>query len=537
VAGAITLGSLRIVSTYTVFNHTVDEPAHIACGMEWLDRGTYKMEPQHPPLARVMGALGPYLSGIRSQGVWDKDPGQAGMYSEGQYIYYAGDHYDRTLVLSRLGILPFFWIACLAVYFWARRFFGTPTAVVSVGLFSFLPAVLAHAGLGTTDMALTAMLGAAFVAMLAWLENPTLRRSALFGVAGGLAVLAKFSSLVFFPAVVAAALLAYLVGGWPGFRRLLGHARRLALPLMAACGVAALVVWAGYRFHFGPTPAPELWSGIRSVMEHNRTGHLAYLLGEHKVFGWWYFFPVVLAVKTPLAFLALAAVGAVVSVARWRRISGAYLVPLGFSLAILGVGMAGHINVGLRHILPIYMGLAIVAAVGTVRLYEWARRGRGGEGGLAALPGKRAPRNAWANITLLVLVGWFALTSLAAHPDYLAYFNFIAGDEPERIVADSDLDWGQDMTRLGARLRELGAASVTLRPLVFDFYDRRGLPPIDFGSALEPSPGWNAVSITMWKVMRMGVEPPLTPWPDHTTLKPVERVGKGMLLYYLPPGR
>jgi hypothetical protein len=76
-----------------------------------------------------------------------------------------------------------------------------------------------------------------------------------------------------------------------------------------------------------------------------------------------------------------------------------------------------------------------------------------------------------------------------------------------------------------------------LQPLVFDFYDRRGLPPMDFGSPLAPAPGWNAVSLTQWKVMRMGVDPPLTPWPDRTTMKPIERVGKGMLLYYFPPGR
>ena len=219
VAGAVALGSLRIVATYTVFNHTVDEPAHIACGMEWLERGTYRMEDQHPPLARFAAALGPYLSGIRLQGVWDRNPTQFGMYDEGQHIYYAGDHYDRTLVLSRLGVLPFFWVACLAVYFWARRFFGIPTAVVSVWLFSFLPAVLAHAGLGTTDMALTAFVGAAFVAMLAWAENPTLRRSALFGVAGALAVLSKFSSLVFFPAaatvVPGGEFARYLQTSWP----------------------------------------------------------------------------------------------------------------------------------------------------------------------------------------------------------------------------------------------------------------------------------------------------------------------------------
>jgi len=143
----------------------------------------------------------------------------------------------------------------------------------------------------------------------------------------------------------------------------------------------------------------------------------------------------------------------------------------------------------------------------------------------------------WAKAALVFLVGWFALTSLVDHPDYLAYFNVIAGDEPERIVADSDLDWGQDMTRLGTRLRELGAASVTFRPLVFDYYDKRGLPPMDFGSPLEPSAGWNAVGLTEWKVLRMGVDPPATPWPDRTTAKPVERVGKSTLLYYFPPGR
>src|ERR1017187_10357074 len=64
----ILIASVRIVSTYTVFNHTSDEPNHIACGMEWLDKGTYTYEAQHPPLARVAAALGPYLLDIRSQG-------------------------------------------------------------------------------------------------------------------------------------------------------------------------------------------------------------------------------------------------------------------------------------------------------------------------------------------------------------------------------------------------------------------------------------------------------------------------------------
>ena len=53
----VLLGSARIIATYKVFNHTFDEPVHVACGMEWLDKGSYTYEPQHPPLARVAGAL------------------------------------------------------------------------------------------------------------------------------------------------------------------------------------------------------------------------------------------------------------------------------------------------------------------------------------------------------------------------------------------------------------------------------------------------------------------------------------------------
>ena len=70
IAIALTIiASVRIVATYRVFNHTFDEPIHVACGMEWLDKGAYTCEPQHPPLARVAAAAGAYLSGIRSQGI------------------------------------------------------------------------------------------------------------------------------------------------------------------------------------------------------------------------------------------------------------------------------------------------------------------------------------------------------------------------------------------------------------------------------------------------------------------------------------
>src|SRR5579863_6716235 len=185
--GLILLATVRIAATYTVYNHTSDEPAHIACGMQWLDKGVYQWEPQHPPLARVAAALGPFLSGIRSQ---NTPPAKfLAMSWEGVAILYFGHHYDLTLALARMGNLPFFWLACAVVYWWGARYFGRAIAVAAVFLFTFLPPVLGHAGLATTDMALTALLGAAFVAGYRWLENPTPANGALFGAATGLMIL------------------------------------------------------------------------------------------------------------------------------------------------------------------------------------------------------------------------------------------------------------------------------------------------------------------------------------------------------------
>ena len=529
VFGFIVFGTVRIVSTYSVFNHTVDELAHLACGMEWLDRGTYVIEGQHPPLARVMGALGPYLSGIGLQGVWDKQRDPGGMYAEGIAILRKGDQYQQTLVLSHLGILPFFWIGCLAVYFWARRYFGVPTAVVAVFLFSFIPTVLAHSAVTTTDMALTAFMGAVYVAMLFWCENPSDKRSLIFGTMGALAILSKFSCLAFFPAATLATITAYLVAAQPGVRKLFASIQNLLLPAALALSVAILIIWAGYRFHYGQVffahiklPAPELYSGIKSVWDHNQGGHATYLLGMHNDHGWWYFFPIALGIKTPLALLLLLFFGAWESIRRWKEKAGAFLFPLCFSLAILGVGMAGHINVGVRHILPVYIGFSITAAIGAVRLYELGRN------------------VAWAKWFLWFCMGWMAYTSLAAHPDYLAYFNFLAGDEPEtvpglhgpeKILADSDVDWGQDMRRLATRLKEKGITHFSMIPISWDDYSKNDMPRMDGGSAFHPNPGWNAVSISFWLNMRMGID---HPWPDSPNAVPVEHVGKGILLYYFP---
>ena len=175
----VALATVRIVSTYTIFSHTFDEPAHLACGMQWLEKHTYTYEPQHPPLARVMTAVLP--KSRRATGKMLAGRQLAILFSRGTE--------DFNLAMARLGILPFFWIACWITFACTRWISGSRTAaVIAVFLVSMTPTILAHAGLATTDMGLTAMLMLAIYTGWRWLEDPQWWRAAAFGASTGLAV-------------------------------------------------------------------------------------------------------------------------------------------------------------------------------------------------------------------------------------------------------------------------------------------------------------------------------------------------------------
>jgi hypothetical protein len=504
----VVLASVRIVSTYPVFNHTMDEPAHIACGMEWLDKGAYEWEPQHPPLARVAAALPLYLAGVRSENTPRDLP--LAMSLEGAAILYSGHQYDRNLALARLGILPFFWAACAVVYAWGLRYFRPGVAVAGVFVFSMLPPVMAHAGLATTDMALTAAFGATFLAFLIWLDEPNLRHAVWLGLAGGLMMLSKFSGLAFFPVSAALAL------AWRRRAARREPSRKASASFVLAILTGALVVWAGYRFSFGDAgfwhlrlPAPELYAGIRQVLDHNALGHVSYLMGVRSQAGFWWFFPVALAVKSPLAFLILVLVSVAFLIWNGSFDRNAWAL-VAFSAGVLLVGIFSHIDIGVRHVLPAYLGLALLAGVGLVRLLEWS------------------DSRLWLKASIAFLMLWLAGSSLWSHPDYLAYFNELAGNQPEKILVDSDLDWGQDLKRLSARLHQAGAAEVAFDPYVPGGVEQQlGFPPIHPLNA--SGGGWNAIGLTAWKKSVSGRPPGF--------ITPPERVGKSILLWYVPPFR
>jgi len=521
--GLVALATGRIVSTYTIFSHTFDEPADIACGMEWLEKHTYTYEPAHPPLARVMTAVLPRIFGAHG---WNKKS----MWDEGLAILFSRGTEDFNLALARTGMLPFFWIACWVVYSCTRWISGSaPAAVLAVFLVTMTPTVLAHAGLAKTDMALTAMLLLAVYTGWRWMEDPVWWRAAAFGASTGLAVIAKFSTLAFFPSIAAVALLVWLGFERPSFKRLRGLVLQRLPQVLAAAGIAALVIWAGYRFSFGKTadfsfrvPAPELFSGIHDVRHLNAIGHTTYLLGAVNNTGWAQFYLVALAVKTPIPILALGILGLGLLFSRKRFGTRGWIAPSVFLGILIFASFFSQVRIGSRHVLPVFVALGIAggcAAVWLAHLSKW----RGLAQGAVALT--------------LALV---AATSLAAHPNYLAYFNVFAGGKPEAFLVDSELDWCQDMKRLAKRLKELGATEIYFNQFEFGNLEKLyGLPTIHPLDVNGPHRGWNVVGLTALKLgifddTRYAYDPGFQFWPEQT--QPTERVGSSYWLFYSDAG-
>jgi hypothetical protein len=520
---------LRIVSTYHVFNHTIDEPSHIACGIEWWEKGIFRIETKHPPLARISVALGPYLAGVRGTG--------ATKWYETFPILSANGHYWRNLTLGRIGVLSYFLIATVVVFLWTRRLFGAPAGLLAAALFTQLPTILAHSGVATTDIPLTAMFCWALYAFTLWLLQPNSRTAAHFGLATGLALSTKLSTMVFLPACALPIVAMYAAAGRRNWVALL---RTLAIAGLCAF----LVTWAVYRFShaplaqvtsvpdraaakiFGkssrmtgfvnqiaylvPVPAPELFDGIRVLRNQNNAGARSYLFGRVKQGGWWYFFFVALALKTPLAVLLLAALGSVVLARRYLRNRDDWesAAPLAAAVMMMIVTTPSQLDSGVRYVMPMFVFISILAALGLVTL--WTQR----------------HYRVITRTVAVLLFTWLAISSARSHPDYLAYFNEFGGADPSRLIVVGDLDWGQDMTRLSAYLREHQVKHVQI---AYDgFYEPNALelPETEKMQCGAKPSGWVAL-----EARRARLYPECYPWIAQQ--RAITTVGKTMAVYYV----
>lgn len=537
----IVLACALAISTYKYFGHTWDEPEHIAAGMQLIDRDIYTYDQQHPPLARVAMAVGPYLAGARSFG----EPGPSGE-QEGRDLLYRTGNYDLLLTLARIGMLPFLVVLLGATWLWARRF-GLAEAALAVFFLVATPPILGHAAVAALDIPGAGLCTLAFYFLLRWFETRTWGFVFAAGVASGLAIGTKLSGLPFIGVVGCAWLLLRL---WCKPREemrttLLAPHWWGQLSSIVVLALLAAVFCYGFSFKylvddahpyntalsylFGPSgtlhdvshsiarrvPLPAgverlIWS-IEALVKHNTEGHLSYLLGHFSKTGFRYFYLVALAVKTPLPFLLLALGGLVYLGRRAREREWTAAAPVtAFVVLLAFCSFYSHINIGLRHVFVLYPLMAIAAA--SFVIFLWRRYSSYASHGVIA-----------ALLALQALPLW------TAYPDYLPYFNLTAGQHPEKILIDSDLDWGQDLKRLQQRLVEL---HVTKFGFVYrgsaDVIGER-LPGVWMAQPFNPATGWIAASIYARDTVAQGEA---FGWLRN--YQPIERIGKSIDLYFIP---
>lgn len=532
-----------VISTYKYFGHTWDEPEHIAAGIQLIDRGIYTYDIQHPPLARVMMAIGPYLAGARSFG----EPGPSGE-QEGRDLLYRTGKYDLLLTLARLGMLPFFLTLLIATWLWARRYYGLTQGTLATFFLVTTPPLLGHAMVAALDIPGTALCTLAFYFLLRWFEQPGLKFGVGLGVAAGLAIGTKLSALPFIGLVGVLWALTWVMSAPRQQRRQRATAKRLWLGVPCVAMLALFTAMLCYGFSFKyltdathhknaaidyltgahglvhdlaydvaesvplPVGAERLVLSIQQLNNHNRAGHASYLLGKISKKGFWYFYLVAIGVKTPLPLLLLGIGGMGYLFWQWRaqREWTVAAPAIAFVALLVFCSAYSHINIGLRHVFVLYPLLAISAAVGTLALWRHFKH--------------------WAARAALIAALTWQLSGLRSdYPDYLAYFNAFAGKQPERVLIDSDLDWGQDLRRLETRLNELHITQ-------FGFVYRgtadvigEHLPGVWMVQPFEPATGWIAASLYAKTVFWDGKA---YDWLNR--YKPLERIGESIDLYYIP---
>ena len=436
-----------------------DEPIHIANGYVSLVAHDFRVDPEHPPFLRMWAALP--LLGLKptfSTEVIDKTPPSQWARSPfqfgGKFLYQDNDG-DRLLIRGRFMMVLLGVVLGVLLFVWAREWLGFWPAVIALTLYTVEPNILAHSALVTTDIGFTCFMFGALYFFWRLTREPAAGNVAGLVLFFALAAVSKYSVIVLAPILVV--LLAAAV--WRGRLTIAAAAGTLALVVLAAW----LAIWAVYGFRWTPD-ASGLWvyafqndalvqqlqpgltrivawiDGLHLLPNAYSQGFLfgqvksirpEFFAGEFGQHGWWTYFPVAIAIKTPIALLVLVGIGGAVAVARRRALDGfcVFCVVAPMTLFLLA-SMMSSLNIGVRHVLPIFPLMMLLA-------------------GVAAREALAARTAAW-RVALAVVVSAGALETARVYPDNLTFFNsFVGGPSGGgAYLTDSNLDWGQDLKPL-----------------------------------------------------------------------------------------
>ena len=549
------------ISSLVRKSHTSDEVLFVGGGLAHWVLGDYRMGPEAGHLPQRWATLPLLFMDVRfptgSAALVDGDVWTVGH----ELLYDPANDLFSIVLAARSMIVALSVLLGWLVWAVSSRLFGTAGGLVSLTLYCLCPSVLAHAGLVTADLMASAAFFASATTLWWLLARITPLRLLVSALSVSALLLTKMSAMLVFPLAAILALARLLdgrplpvrVGRWRlNVDRRGGMAAAIVGAALVHALVAAGLIWACFGFRYSASPpggapaarlerhfetlrlrggAAVLTVGVaadRKILPQAYLYGLAHQLGttqvrrafaagRYSLTGWSWFFPYAVAIKTPLAtfgvmLLALAAVlhrlrrlGPLARVAALQR--GLYrTLPLWTFLAIYWIFAIGSkLNIGHRHVLPLYIPAFVLAGAAGY----WLRRGG-------------VPR--WATASLLVAL---AVTTLRVWPDYLAFFNRLAGGPANgyRHLVDSSLDWGQDLPALADWLAEQRARDSLDEPVYLAYFgnalpERYGVEAVLLPGVPDRRPpaepvelggGTYAISATL---LQSTLQLPMGPWCD-----------------------
>jgi len=574
---------------------TMDELPHIAAGYSYLKFQDYRINPEHPPLIKDVAAI-PLLfqdinfpldhpswtSMVNAQ--WDLGP---------QFLYRSGNDPDRIILWGRIApillMLLFGWL----LFHWARRLFGPRWALFTLTLFVFSPTIMAHGRLVTTDIAAAFAFFIAIYAYIKLLKNPSTKNLVIAGVAFAIAQLLKFSLVLLLGFLPAITLLWIVVSIWRGrgvtpsrVSSLFKQSGAWALRFFAILAITALIILPVYHFHVLNYPPEKQAADIQHILQNNKFpaltdalvwmtdkpilrdyaqymlgvsmvfmrvagGNTTYFLGQVSNQAWWYYFPVVFALKVPIALLIFMLSSLFIFKARLYRRFKNIGVSQGFKelidktyknfdeVAMLLfvifywiISITGNLNIGVRHVLPTFPFIYLLIA-GQMKRWLATRPEFYTESVLASI--KEFIKYHISNIKKLafitILLIWYIFSFVGVYPHFLAYFNEFAGGPAGgyRYVVDSNLDWGQDLRRLSSFVEEKNIDQIKVDyfgggDVKYYLGDKAEIWHADNG----PTTGWLAVSATFLQTSRAF---PHASYEWLYKYEPVAKIGFSIFVY------
>jgi hypothetical protein len=463
---------------------TSDERVNIFAGYHYVKFNDYRFNREHPPLIKQLGALPLLFLKINCPSppaTWtpDYEP------RAGEKFLYVDNDADTIISLARLSVMFIALLLGLFIFIWSYRLNGYYSAIISLSLYILCPNIVGHSSVFTNDVPLAALFFITCYFLYLFFKYHSIKYLTATGVFLGLTLVTKFSSIVllavlylsvaiyslfiaegkhlkdpsikfdikraayvilfifvvsykmtfrlFLPAIIVLVLSFVLHRLWRdlGQRAYLG-----SLVMFFILTIAFLIVVLDYTdyaewfpFH---SATKQYFKGFAWFRGHASEGQESFLFGRYSKTGWWYYFPVAIALKTPLPTLLLWLLGLIALLKR----QGRYLAEKTMLMVPLAAYMfvacfVNKTNLGIRLVLPIYPFLFVIAGYATILF-------------------KRLMYKRLLRVVVIISLIYVALTAYKVFPDNMAYFNELLGKRIKsyEVLGDSNIEWGQDLKKL-----------------------------------------------------------------------------------------